>query len=113
MLGCFREIFISTPQDTPCFQQLLGDGSPGGMDLPYALQPSPGGLAQAFIIGHNIFYGHDFEQLLSHADESNVGATVFVYHVEGQKRYGVVVFDAAGKVTASRTSRSNPRAAMQ
>lgn len=112
MLGCFRDIFISTPQDTPHFQQLLGDGSQWGMDVPYAVQPSPGSLAQAFIIGDDIFYGHDFEQLLSHAYESNVGATVFAYRVQDPKRYGVVVFHAVSKATASRTSRSNPRAAM-
>jgi glucose-1-phosphate thymidylyltransferase len=115
MLGGIRDILIiSTPQDTPRFQQLLGDGSQWGMNLQYAVQPSPDGLAQAFIIGDkflgdapsalvlgdNIFYGHDFEHLLSDADASSAGATVFAYHVQDPERYGVVAFDAAGRANS-------------
>ena len=112
MLAGIRDILvISTPQDTPRFQQLLGDGSQWGISLSYAVQPSPDGLAQAFIIGEqfignapsalvlgdNIFYGHDFETLLSDADARSEGATVFAYHVHDPERYGVVEFDAQGK----------------
>jgi glucose-1-phosphate thymidylyltransferase len=115
MLGGIRDVLIiSTPQDTPRFEQLLGDGSQWGMNLQYAVQPSPDGLAQAFIIGDkflgnapsalvlgdNIFYGHDFEQLLSDADKSDAGATVFAYHVQDPERYGVVAFDAKGKASS-------------
>jgi glucose-1-phosphate thymidylyltransferase len=115
MLAGMRDVLIiSTPQDTPRFQQLLGDGSQWGMNLQYAVQPSPDGLAQAFIIGEqfvgnapsalvlgdNIFYGHDFAQLLSGADANTAGATVFAYHVQDPERYGVVDFDAAGKATS-------------
>ena len=115
MLAGMRDVLIiSTPQDTPRFQQLLGDGSQWGMNLQYAVQPSPDGLAQAFIIGEqfvgnapsalvlgdNIFYGHDFAQLLSGADANEAGATVFAYHVQDPERYGVVAFDAAGKATS-------------
>lgn len=115
MLGGIRDVLIiSTPQDTPRFEQLLGDGGQWGMNLQYAVQPSPDGLAQAFIIGDkflgnapsalvlgdNIFYGHDFEQLLSDADESDAGATVFAYHVQDPERYGVVAFDAKGKASS-------------
>ncbi|WP_198083302.1 glucose-1-phosphate thymidylyltransferase RfbA [Variovorax sp. E3] len=115
MLGGMRDILIiSTPQDTPRFQQLLGDGSQWGINLQYAVQPSPDGLAQAFIIGDkfvgnapsalvlgdNIFYGHDFVQLLGDADEQKVGATVFAYHVHDPERYGVVAFDAQGKASS-------------
>lgn len=107
-----REILIiSTPQDTPRFQQLLGDGQQWGLSLQYAVQPSPDGLAQAFIIGEgfldgspsalvlgdNIFYGHDLSHLLANADQTQTGATVFAYHVQDPERYGVVNFDAAGK----------------
>ena len=113
MLAGIRDILvISTPQDTPRFQQLLGDGSQWGISLSYAVQPSPDGLAQAFIIGErfignapsalvlgdNIFYGHDFETLLSNADARSEGATVFAYHVHDPERYGVAEFDAQGKV---------------
>jgi glucose-1-phosphate thymidylyltransferase len=113
MLAGIRDILIiSTPQDTPRFQQLLGDGSRWGINLQYAVQPSPDGLAQAFIIGErfigndlsalvlgdNIFYGHDFHQLLSSADAREQGASVFAYHVHDPERYGVAEFDAAGKV---------------
>ena len=115
MLAGMRDVLIiSTPQDTPRFQQLLGDGSQWGMNLQYAVQPSPDGLAQAFIIGEqfvgnapsalvlgdNIFYGHDFAQLLSGADANEAGATVFAYHVQDPERYGVVAFDAEGKATS-------------
>ncbi len=115
MLGGIRDILIiSTPQDTPRFQQLLGDGSQWGLDLRYAVQPSPDGLAQAFIIGDgflgdapsalvlgdNIFYGHDFAHLLSDADAQTAGATVFAYHVQDPERYGVVAFDACGKASS-------------
>ncbi|SDZ68790.1 Glucose-1-phosphate thymidylyltransferase [Variovorax sp. YR266] len=115
MLGGMRDILIiSTPQDTPRFQQLLGDGSQWGINLQYAVQPSPDGLAQAFIIGDkfvgnsssalvlgdNIFYGHDFVHLLSDADTKTSGATVFAYHVHDPERYGVVAFDAEGKASS-------------
>ena len=109
MLAGMREVLvISTPQDTPRFQALLGDGSRWGMQLSYCVQPSPDGLAQAFILGKafvgggtsalvlgdNIFYGHDFASLLSRADTRTQGATVFAYHVHDPERYGVVEFDA-------------------
>ncbi len=112
MLAGMRDILIiSTPQDTPRFQQLLGDGSQWGLNLQYAVQPSPDGLAQAFIIGDkfvgnspsalvlgdNIFHGHDFAPLLARANEQATGATVFAYHVQDPERYGVVAFDAEGK----------------
>ena len=113
MLAGIREILIiSTPQDTPRFEQLLGDGSQWGLRLEYAVQPSPDGLAQAFIIGEqflggapsalvlgdNIFYGHDFQHLLARASMRDEGASVFAYHVQDPERYGVADFDAAGKV---------------
>ncbi len=109
MLAGMREVLIiSTPQDTPRFQALLGDGSKWGMQLSYCVQPSPDGLAQAFILGRdfvggrpsalvlgdNIFFGHDFAQLLARADRRTNGATVFAYHVNDPERYGVVEFDA-------------------
>ena len=115
MLTGMRDVLIiSTPQDTPRFQQLLGDGSQWGMNLQYAVQPSPDGLAQAFIIGDtfvgnspsalvlgdNIFYGHDFAHLLSDADQNTAGATVFAYHVQDPERYGVVAFDGEGRATS-------------
>jgi glucose-1-phosphate thymidylyltransferase len=115
MLAGIREVLIiSTPQDTPRFQQLLGDGSAWGMNLQYAVQPSPDGLAQAFLIGEqflngapsalvlgdNIYYGHDFAQLLAGADTQRTGATVFAYHVQDPERYGVVAFDNAGKASS-------------
>ena len=115
MLGGMRDILIiSTPQDTPRFQQLLGDGSQWGINLQYAVQPSPDGLAQAFIIGDkfigdapsalvlgdNIFYGHDLAQLLAGAGARDAGATVFAYHVQDPERYGVVAFDAKGKASS-------------
>ena len=115
MLAGIRDILvISTPQDTPRFQQLLGDGSQWGLNLQYAVQPSPDGLAQAFIIGEkflgnapsalvlgdNIFYGHDFAPLLASADDKTDGATVFAYHVQDPERYGVVAFDAQGHASS-------------
>jgi glucose-1-phosphate thymidylyltransferase len=114
MLAGIRDILIiSTPQDTPLFQHLLGDGSDWGINLQYAVQPSPDGLAQAFIIGKefignhpsalvlgdNIFYGHDFQQQLKTAANQQQGATVFAYHVHDPERYGVVSFDQQGKAT--------------
>jgi glucose-1-phosphate thymidylyltransferase len=111
MLAGIREVLvISTPQDTPRFQQLLGDGSAWGMSIQYAVQPTPDGLAQAFLIGadflgnspsalvlgDNIYYGHDFAKLLREADAQTGGATVFAYHVTDPQRYGVVDFDARG-----------------
>jgi glucose-1-phosphate thymidylyltransferase len=108
MLAGIREILlISTPQDTPRFQALLGDGSRWGINLSYCIQPSPGGLAQAFILGRsfvdgrdsalvlgdNIFYGHDFHRLLRNATARGDGATIFAYHVTDPQRYGVVEFD--------------------
>jgi glucose-1-phosphate thymidylyltransferase len=115
MLAGLRDILIiSTPQDTPRFQQLLGDGSQWGIKLEYAVQPSPDGLAQAFLIGEkflgdapcalvlgdNIFYGHDFAVLMADADARPSGATIFAYHVNDPERYGVVSFDAAGKAAS-------------
>ncbi|AVS71890.1 glucose-1-phosphate thymidylyltransferase [Paracidovorax avenae] len=113
MLAGIRDILvISTPQDTPRFEQLLGDGSQWGIRLSYAVQPSPDGLAQAFLIGEkfldgqpsalvlgdNIFHGHDFEDLLRSAMGREEGASVFAYHVQDPERYGVAEFDATGKV---------------
>ena len=109
MLAGMREIMlISTPQDTPRFAELLGNGSRWGMDIQYAVQPSPDGLAQAFIIGRdfvgnhpsalvlgdNIFYGHNLARQLGHAHQQDTGATIFAYHVHDPERYGVVSFDA-------------------
>ena len=113
MLAGIREILIiSTPQDTPRFEQLLGDGSQWGLNLQYAVQASPDGLAQAFVIGEqfvgnspsalvlgdNIFYGHDFHELLGNAMQREQGASVFAYHVHDPERYGVAEFDTQGKV---------------
>ena len=124
MLAGMRDIMvISTPQDTPRFQQLLGDGSQWGLNLNYAVQPSPDGLAQAFIIGEqflagapsalvlgdNIFYGHDFETLLTDADARSEGATVFAYHVHDPERYGVVEFDAIGKAVSIEEKPARPK----
>ena len=124
MLAGIRDVLIiSTPQDTPRFTQLLGDGSQWGMYLQYAVQPSPDGLAQAFIIGDkfvgnapsalvlgdNIFYGHDFTQLLNGADTVQTGATVFAYHVQDPARYGVVAFDANGKASSIEEKPTKPK----
>ena len=113
MLAGIRDLLIiSTPQDTPRFEQLLGDGSQWGLNLQYAVQASPDGLAQAFVIGEqfvgnspsalvlgdNIFYGHDFHELLGNAMQREQGASVFAYHVHDPERYGVAEFDTQGKV---------------
>ena len=124
MLAGIRDVLIiSTPQDTPRFAQLLGDGSQWGMNLQYAVQPSPDGLAQAFIIGEqfignspsalvlgdNIFHGHDFAPLLASADARSNGATVFAYHVQDPERYGVVAFDADGTAQSIEEKPVQPR----
>ncbi|MEO8021551.1 glucose-1-phosphate thymidylyltransferase RfbA [Polaromonas sp.] len=124
MVAGIREVLIiSTPQDTPRFEQLLGDGSQWGMKLQYAVQPSPDGLAQAFIIGEkfldcapsalvlgdNIFYGHDLQKLLMEADAQVTGATVFAYHVQDPERYGVVAFDANGKASSIEEKPATPK----
>jgi glucose-1-phosphate thymidylyltransferase len=124
MLADIREVLIiSTPQDTPRFEQLLGNGEQWGLNLSYAVQPSPDGLAQAFLIGEsfignnpsvlilgdNIFYGHDFERLLRNAMTRVKGATVFVYHVQDPERYGVVEFDANGKVVTIEEKPDQPK----
>ena len=124
MLAGMREILIiSTPQDTPRFEQLLGDGSQWGLNLQYAVQPSPDGLAQAFLIGEqflngapsalvlgdNIFYGHDFQPLLKKAGARQSGASVFAYHVHDPQRYGVAEFDARGKVLSLEEKPAQPK----
>ncbi len=124
MLAGIRDILlISTPQDTPRFSHLLGDGSQWGINLQYAVQPSPDGLAQAFIIGENfignspsalvlgdnIFHGHDFTGLLAAADAQQEGATVFAYHVRDPERYGVVAFDAQGKASSIEEKPQQPK----
>lgn len=124
MLAGIRDVLvISTPQDTPRFQQLLGDGSQWGMNLQYAVQPSPDGLAQAFIIGEqflagapsalvlgdNIYYGHDFAALLADANTRTQGASVFAYHVHDPQRYGVVEFDAAGRAISIEEKPTQPK----
>ena len=124
MLAGIRDILIiSTPQDTPRFEQLLGDGSDWGLNLQYAVQPSPDGLAQAFIIGEdfigndpcalilgdNIFYGHDLHTQLEQAMAQNQGATVFAYHVQDPERYGVVAFDKQGRATSLEEKPASPK----
>jgi len=124
LLAGIRDILIiSTPQDTPRFEQLLGDGSKWGINLQYAVQPSPDGLAQAFIIGadfigdsdsalvlgDNIFYGHDFHEILGNADRRSAGATVFAYHVHDPERYGVAEFDLSGKVLSLEEKPKQPK----
>lgn len=124
MLAGIRDILIiSTPQDTPRFEQLLGDGSQWGLNLHYEVQPSPDGLAQAFLIGEkflngapsalvlgdNIYYGHDFQPLLKKADERHEGATVFAYRVQDPERYGVAEFDATGKVLSLEEKPKQPK----
>lgn len=124
MLAGIRDILlISTPQDTPRFEQLLGDGSQWGINLTYAVQPSPDGLAQAFIIGRdfvgnnpsalvlgdNIFYGHDLANGLKVASQQEQGATVFAYPVTDPERYGVVEFDAAGRAVSLEEKPAQPK----
>ena len=124
MLAGIKEILvISTPQDTPRFEQLLGDGSQWGIQLQYAVQPSPDGLAQAFLIGEsflngapsalvlgdNIFYGHDFYKLLGSAMQRESGASVFAYHVNDPERYGVAEFDKVGKVLSLEEKPAKPK----
>jgi glucose-1-phosphate thymidylyltransferase len=124
MLAGIRDVLvISTPQDTPRFEQLLGDGSQWGMNLRFAVQPRPEGIAQAFLIGReflagagcalvlgdNIFYGHDLIKLLADADAHASGATVFAYHVKDPERYGVVTFDAAGQATSIEEKPKQPK----
>jgi glucose-1-phosphate thymidylyltransferase len=124
MLAGIREVLIiSTPQDTPRFEQLLGDGSQWGMSITYAVQPSPDGLAQAFILGEqfigndlsalvlgdNIFYGHDFNRLLSNAMERTDGASVFAYHVHDPERYGVAEFDGANRILSLEEKPTKPK----
>jgi len=124
MLAGIQDILIiSTPQDTPRFQQLLGTGEQWGLNLQYAVQPSPDGLAQAFIIGEtflgnspsalvlgdNIYYGHDFASLLSNANQRTTGASVFAYHVHDPERYGVAEFDADGKVLSLEEKPASPK----
>ncbi|MBK7953708.1 MAG: glucose-1-phosphate thymidylyltransferase RfbA [Candidatus Accumulibacter sp.] len=124
MLAGIRDILIiSTPQDTPRFEQLLGDGSRWGINLQYAVQSSPDGLAQAFIIGEdfidrnpsalvlgdNIFYGHDFHRILGNADKRSDGATIFAYHVHDPERYGVAEFDSTGKVLSIEEKPNHPK----
>ena len=124
MLAGIRDILIiSTPQDTPRFVQLLGDGSAWGLNLQYAVQPSPDGLAQAFIIGRdfigkdssalvlgdNIFYGHSLPDILHSASQRTEGASVFAYHVRDPERYGVVEFDKAGRAVSLEEKPRTPK----
>jgi glucose-1-phosphate thymidylyltransferase len=124
MLAGLRDILIiSTPQDTPRFEQLLGDGAAWGVNFSYAVQPSPDGLAQAFIIGErfiaggpsalvlgdNIFHGHDFATLVQRADLQTVGATVFAYPVHDPERYGVVEFNATGRAMSIEEKPAQPK----
>ena len=124
MLAGIQDILIiSTPDDTPRFESLLGDGSQWGLNISYKVQPSPDGLAQAFILGDtfvgndlsalvlgdNIFYGHDFNELLSNAMVRSDGATVFAYHVHDPERYGVAEFDHTNKVLSLEEKPKNPK----
>jgi len=123
LAGIQDVLIISTPQDIPRFEQLLGDGSQWGMNFSFAMQPSPDGLAQAFIIGEsfigndpcslvlgdNIFHGHDFEKKLSAARCRLEGGTVFAYHVNDPERYGVVEFDATGRAISLEEKPARPK----
>jgi glucose-1-phosphate thymidylyltransferase len=124
MLGGIRDILIiSTPEDTPRFESLLSDGSQWGVNFQYKVQPSPDGLAQAFllgeefigddpsalILGDNIFYGHDLQELLQSADQRETGATVFAYHVHDPERYGVAEFDDNNQVIALEEKPTKPK----
>jgi len=124
MLAGIRDILIiSTPQDTPRFEQLLGDGQRWGINITYAVQASPDGLAQAFLIGEsfigndlsalvlgdNIYYGHDFQALLGNAMQRTDGASVFAYHVQDPERYGVVEFDGQGKAISLEEKPAKPK----
>jgi len=124
MLAGIRDILlISTPEDTPRFEQLMGDGSQWGLNISYAVQPSPDGLAQAFIIGKsfinndpsalvlgdNIFYGHDFAGGLKAVTQQSTGATVFAYPVTDPERYGVVEFDANGRAISLEEKPAQPK----
>ena len=124
MLAGIRDVLIiSTPQDTPRFAQLLGDGSQWGLSLQYAVQPSPDGLAQAFLIGRdfigsdssalvlgdNLFWGHDLQASLKQAHAQTQGATVYAYHVHDPERYGVVEFDATGRAISIEEKPARPK----
>lgn len=124
MLSGIRDVLlISTPQDTPRFAELFGDGSRWGMNIQYAVQPSPDGLAQAFIIGRefignnpstlvlgdNIFYGHDLVKQLRSANQQETGASVFAYHVHDPERYGVVEFDSKQRAISIEEKPTHPR----
>jgi glucose-1-phosphate thymidylyltransferase len=124
MLAGIREVLvISTPQDTPRFEQLLGSGQQWGMNIQYAIQPSPDGLAQAMIIGEdfigddlcalvlgdNIFYGHHLDQLLAQATVQQSGASIFAYHVHDPERYGVAEFDQTGRVLSLEEKPTQPK----
>jgi glucose-1-phosphate thymidylyltransferase len=126
MLAGIREIrVISTPQDTPRFQELLGDGARWGLNLSYAVQPTPGGIAQAFLIGErfigtgpcalvlgdNIFYGHDLNSDFQRAAKQSSGATVFAYRVKDPERYGVVEFRADGRAVSIEEKPARPKSA--
>jgi glucose-1-phosphate thymidylyltransferase len=124
MLAGIRDILlISTKEDVPCFEKLLSDGSQWGLNIQYCIQPSPDGLAQAFILGEsfignslstlilgdNIFYGHDFNALLSSASQREEGATIFTYHVQDPERYGVAEFDQNNKVISLEEKPKQPK----
>ncbi len=124
MLGEIRDVLlISTPQDLPAFQRLLGDGAQWGLSITYAEQPSPDGLAQAFLIGRdfigkspsclvlgdNIFYGHELSQILQRASRRTQGATIFGYHVHNPSAYGVIEFDSSGRPVAIEEKPQHPR----
>ena len=124
MLAGIREILvISTPQDTPRFKDLLGNGAQWGLDIQYAVQPSPDGLAQALtigeefigestvalVLGDNIFYGHEFHKLLNKANTRDSGATIFAYHVKDPERYGVVEFNSQGKILSLEEKPEKPK----